>query len=90
MATITLLPNAAVDRICHDEQMVIWSGDVVGALGLGEFLRDDLSYEDIADLHEVVKRELRSVIKMALSHPEARTVYSLPKTLTPSPLPQQP
>lgn len=80
MASITLLPNAAVDRICHDEQMVVWSGDVVGTLSIGEFLRDDLSYDEIAQLHEVVKRELRSVIRMAFSHPEARTVYTLPKS----------
>lgn len=80
MSTITLLPNAAVDRICHDEQLTIWSGDVVGALGLGGFLRDDLSYDEVADLHETVKREIRSVVRMALDHPEARTVYSLPRS----------
>ena len=77
MASVTLLPTAAVDRICHDEQMVIWAGDVVGALSLGDFLRSDLSYDDSLDLHDVIKRELRSVIRMALDHPEARTVLNL-------------
>jgi hypothetical protein len=76
MGTVTLLPSAAVDRICHDEQMVIWSGDLVGALGLSGFLRDDLEYHDVVELHDVVAREIRSIIRMALDHPEARTVYT--------------
>lgn len=80
MATITLLPNAAVDRICHDEQMVIWAGDLAGSLNVHGFLREDLSYSDGVDLQEVLKREIRSVIRMALDHPEARTVYSVPST----------
>lgn len=78
MATVTLLPSAAVDHICHDEQMVIWSGDLIGALSLSECLRDDLSYDEVADLHEMVKRELRSIIRAALDHPEARTVVTHP------------
>lgn len=85
MASITLLPSAGVDRICHDEQMVIWAGDVTGALSLAGVLRDDLSYDEIADLHEVVKREIRSIVRMALNHPEARTVMNardaLPRTM---------
>ena len=77
MGSVTLLPTAAVDRICHDEQMVIWSGDVAGALSLGDFLRSDLSYDEVLDLHKVIQRELRSVIRMALDHPEARTVMNV-------------
>ena len=78
MATVTLLPSAAVDRICHAEQMVIWSGDLAGALNLAGFLRDDMSYDDGVDLLRCLEREIRSIIRTALDHPEARTVYSLP------------
>jgi uncharacterized membrane protein len=57
--------------------MTIWSGDFVGALGLSGFLRD-LEYHEVLELHEVVAREIRSVIRAALDHPEARTVMKVP------------
>ena len=76
MATLTLLPAAALDRVCHQEQLDIWSGDFAGALGLAGLVRDDLSYDEVVELHAVLQREIRSVVRMALSHPEARTVYS--------------
>lgn len=79
MASVILLPEAAVDRICHDEQMVIWADDLVGSLSVYGFLRDDLSYDDGIELNEAVKREIRSIVSAALNHPEARTVYSLPR-----------
>lgn len=85
MATVTLLPSAAVDRICHDEQMTIWSGDFIGALSLAGSLKDDLSYDDIVDLHEVVKREIRSIVSSALNHPEARTVFDLRRNVIQEP-----
>jgi len=77
MTTVMLLPKAALDRICHDEQMVIWANDFAGALSVEGYLRDDLSYADGVDLQEAIKRELRSIIGMALDHPEARTVMSI-------------
>jgi hypothetical protein len=40
-------------------------------------LRDDLSYDDGIELHALVARELRSIIRMALQHPDARTVMNL-------------
>ena len=76
IATITLLPTAALDRICHPEQLEIWSGDFAGALGLAGLIRDDLSYDEVVELHAVLQREIWSVARMALSHPEARTVYT--------------
>lgn len=78
-ATIILTPAEAVEAVCHDEQMVIWASDFVGMLNLGGYLREDLSYGEGVDLTEDVKRELRSIIGMALDHPEARTI----KRLTP-------
>jgi hypothetical protein len=54
-----------VDDVCHDEQMVIWSGDLVGALALEKYIRDGLSYDEVLDLHEIVKREIRSIVEAA-------------------------
>ncbi|PHQ63186.1 MAG: hypothetical protein COC10_07465 [Sphingobium sp.] len=74
-STLTLLPSAAADRICHRDQMDVWSNDVAGALGLADLLRDDLSYDDVVTLHDVLQRELRSVIGMALDHSAVRAIY---------------
>jgi hypothetical protein len=73
-AVVILNPQAAVDQVCHDEQMTIWASDFVGMLSLGGYLRDDLSYGEGVDMTEDVKRELRSIIKSAFDHPEARTI----------------
>lgn len=77
MVTVTLLPNAAAERICHDEQMRIWANDFAGALSACGYLRNDIDYSDGVDLQETIRRELRRVIEMALDHPEARTVMTV-------------
>lgn len=76
MADVTLMPNQAADLICHDEQMVVWSGEIVGALSMAGFFRDDIDYSENIELHEIVTREIRDIIGAALDHPEARTVIS--------------
>lgn len=77
-ATVTLLPAAAVDRICHEEQLRIWAHDnIVGALCHGDWLRDDLSYDDQIELEQVLMQEVRRIVAMALGHPEARTVMTV-------------
>lgn len=73
-ATVILSPQAAADEVCHEEQMTVWAYDFVGMLSLGDYLRHDLSYSEGVDLTEDVKRELRSIIKSAFDHPEARTI----------------
>lgn len=70
-AVILTHPAKAAEKVCHDEQMTVWCSDVVGALSMGGWLRDDLSYDDGLDLHEAVKREIRSIVEMAFTHPEA-------------------
>ena len=67
-----LTPEAAAEGICHEEQMDIWASDFVGMLNLGEWLRDDLDYQSGVELGEAVKRELRSVIEMAIGHPSIK------------------
>ncbi len=73
-ATVILTPEAAADQVCHEEQLRVWAHDnIVGALALGNFLRD-LSYDEVLDLDHTIMRELKSIIKMAFDHPEARTI----------------
>lgn len=73
-ATVILGPQAAAEAVCHDEQMVVWASEIVGMLSLGGYLREDLDYSEGVDLANDVKRELRSIIEMALDHPEAVTI----------------
>jgi hypothetical protein len=70
-ALILTHPARAAELVCHDEQMVIWSGDVVGMLSMGGWLREELSYGDGIELHEAITRELRSIVAQAFTHPEA-------------------
>ena len=72
--TVILTPEAAVEAVCHDEQMTVWVSDFVGMLSLGGYLRDDIDYAEGVELDHAVKRELRSIIGMAFSHPEAKTI----------------
>ncbi len=73
-ATVILGPAAAANEVCHDEQMVIWASDFAGMLSMGGWLRDDIDYSEGVDLHEAIKRELRSIIESAFDHPEAKTI----------------
>ena len=74
MSNVILTPAAAVEEVCHEEQMVIWTNDVMGVLAMGDWLRDDLSYDDKIELDHAIRQELKSIIGMALDHPEAATI----------------
>lgn len=58
-----------VDRVCHDEQMMIWTGEIASSLSMGGYLREDLSYDDKLDLHAVITKDLRDIVGNALTHP---------------------
>lgn len=73
-AAVILGPKAAVEAVCHEEQMVVWTSDMIGTLSLGGWLREDIDYGDGVDLDLAVRRELRSIIEMAFDHPEAKTI----------------
>jgi hypothetical protein len=61
---------AELDDICHDEQLRIWAHDnIVAALALGGYLRD-LDYDEGIDLQEMLMREVKQIVEMALDHPE--------------------
>lgn len=62
-------PTSA-DRVCHEEQLRVWASDFMGALSLGDFVRDDLSYDDALELERVVMNELKRIVASAFDHPE--------------------
>lgn len=70
-AIILTHPAKAAENVCHDEQLVIWAGEIVGALSMGDWLRDDLSYDDGIELQRAVQQEIKSIVEMAFTHPEA-------------------
>ncbi len=70
-ALILKHPAKAAQEVCHDEQLLVWSGSFVGALSMAGVLRDDLSYDEGLELHQIVQREIRSIVSMAFTHPEA-------------------
>lgn len=76
MSVVVILnPAAAAETVCHEEQLRIWASDnIIGALALGGYLRDDLSYDDKIGLEHDMMREIKSVVEMAFDHPEARTI----------------
>jgi len=75
MGTVILTPAAAADEVCHEEQLRIWAHDnIVGALALGDWLRDGLSYDDQIELEQCMMREIKQIIVMAFDHPEAATI----------------
>ena len=74
MGNVILHPAKAAELICHDDQMVIWTGEMAGALNLAGFIREDMEYHDVVDLHEVIKQELLRIVKSAITHPEAATI----------------
>lgn len=74
-ATIILTPTSAAESICHDEQLRIWAHDnIIGALSMSGYLRDDMTYDDGIDLEQMIMRELKSIMGMAFDHPEAVTI----------------
>ncbi|MCC6775611.1 MAG: hypothetical protein IT537_03085 [Hyphomicrobiales bacterium] len=74
-ATVILGPAKAAEMVCHEEQLRIWAHDnIIGALALGGYLRDDLSYHESIEMEHDIMRELRRIIEMAFDHPEAKTI----------------
>jgi hypothetical protein len=80
-ATLILSPAAAAEAVCHEEQLRIWAhDDIIDALAMADFLRDDMSYEDGIELERLVMHELKDIIAAAFDHPEARTMLVRDRT----------
>jgi len=60
----------AAARVCHDEQVTVWSDEMSDALSLGGYLRSDMNYEDVLSVQRVIIREVRSIVESAFGHPE--------------------
>jgi hypothetical protein len=64
-------PAKAAEKVCHEEQLRIWAEEIIGVLNIEGWLRDDLSYDDGIDIHNAIQREIKSIVSMAFTHPEA-------------------
>ena len=73
MGSVTLSPAAAADSVCHEEQLVIWAGDLVGRLSIEDYFRD-LSYDEGLELTACVKDEIKRIVSAAFNHPEVRAI----------------
>ncbi len=74
MATITLTPARAAEEVCHEEQLRIWAEEITGSLSMAGYIRENMSYDDVIDLGQIVEREVKSIIEMAFDHPAAVTI----------------
>lgn len=66
-----------IDRICHKEQIGIWADEIISALALSDFLREEWSFDDTVDLGREIQAQLRDIIGSALTHPEFNIVEAL-------------
>jgi hypothetical protein len=64
-------PAKAAEKVCHEEQLRIWAEEIIGVLNIEGWLRDYLSYDDGIDIHNAIQREIKSIVSMAFTHPEA-------------------
>lgn len=74
MGNVILNPAKAAEVVCHEEQLRIWAEEITGALSMAGYIREDMSYDDVIDLGQIVQREIKSIVEMAFDHPEARTI----------------
>ncbi len=65
----------AAERVCHEEQMVIWSSEMAERLAMGNWLRERLSYEDKLGFYADLSQGIRDIVESAfdLSTPALRT-----------------
>ncbi|WP_298967675.1 hypothetical protein [uncultured Methylobacterium sp.] len=68
--------DGLVERICHEEQMQIWSHEIAVRLSMGDYLRDGLTYEDKIHIHREVEVEIRSIVESVVSNPEVRAALA--------------
>lgn len=73
--------SGLVERICHREQLSIWAGELTSALALGDFLKEDWSFDDSVDLERELVAQLRDIMGSALTHPEVNVTELLSEML---------
>jgi hypothetical protein len=61
--------------ICHNDQMVVWTGEVSSAIG--DLIREDLSYDDGVALHAAIASEIRKIVAIALERAKAPEMAEL-------------
>jgi|GEM_PF-3558014 len=57
-------------EVCHDHQLVIWSGEVAAAIE--PYVRDPLSYDDVISLRRALEVEIERIVATAFEMSESR------------------
>jgi len=71
MAAILLThPAKAAENVCHDEQLQIWAHEVFCRLATEDYIRD-LDYGEQVEVEIILREEIKKIIGMAFTHPEA-------------------
>lgn len=56
------LRDAVLAEVAHDEQMTIWTGEVLGSLSMAGYMSEDMDYDDVLDAHRLVAVDIRQII----------------------------
>lgn len=72
--SVILLPTRAAEEVCHEEQLRIWANDLVGAISMEGYLREDIDYAEGVEIEAMVMREIKKVVEAAFDHPAAVTI----------------
>lgn len=71
MALLLRHPAKAAQAVCHEDQLVEWSSEMMGRLSMGGWLRNDMSYDDGIEMDRAIRDEIRCIVESAFTHPEA-------------------
>ena len=74
-AVILTHPAKAAERVCHDEQLSIWAHEIFCRLAMEELLKDDITYDEQVDAERYLRDEIKKIVEMAFTHPEAMKPY---------------
>lgn len=56
------LRDAVLSEVAHEEQMTIWTGELLGTLSMAGYMSEDMDYDDVLHAHRLVASEVRSII----------------------------
>lgn len=56
------LRDVVLSEVAHEEQMTVWTGEVLGALSVAGFMRDDMAYDEVIEAHRLIAEELREIV----------------------------
>lgn len=59
--------TSEAERVCHEEQLEVWASEITDALSVGDYFRDDLSYDDVLEISQTLRREVKDIVTTAFT-----------------------